>query len=123
MPDTIPGIQGQPLEENEHSNCPDYPVSCADISLRRHPGGRRDRCKGCHGVSQHIFHARPPFPPSGGFYFWCYVKANVPSGPDHNLFYHPVHYFWWNILLPDPFAIDFQITYNRRLFRDSHLLI
>ena len=33
-----------------------------------------------------------PSPPSGGFYFcdWCYIKANVPSGPDHNLFYHPV---------------------------------
>ena len=66
-----------------------------------------------------------PSPPSGGFYFcgWRYVKANVSSGPDHNLFYHPVYYFWWNILLPDPFAIDFQITYNRRLFRDSHLLV
>ena len=33
-----------------------------------------------------------PSPPLGGFYFcgWRYIKANVPSGPDHNLFYHPV---------------------------------
>ena len=123
MPDTIPGIQGQPLEENEHSSCPDYPVSCADITLRRHPGGRRDRCKGCHGVSQHIFHARPPFPPSGGFCFWCYVKANVSSGPDHNFLYHFAYYFRWNIFLPDPFTIDFQIAYNRGLSRDSHLLV
>jgi hypothetical protein len=53
-----------------------------------------------------------PSPPSGGFCFWCYVKANVSSGPDHNFLYHSLYYFRRNILLPDPFTIDLWNLYD-----------